>query len=74
MWAPVALHSPFNDTSDLRQAAKLVDSVKIVFASQTLELEESQRDAEELGGVMGPGRGKVMQASKGAAQKGWQHT
>jgi len=35
---------------------------------QTLELEESQRDAEELGGVMGPGRGKVI-ASKGTAQK-----
>ena len=38
---------------------------------QTLELEESQRDAEELGGVMGPGRGKVI-AQKGSAQKGWQ--
>lgn len=37
----------------------------------TLELEESQRDAEELGGVMGPGRGKVI-AQKGSAQKGWQ--
>ena len=55
------------------QANKLVDCAKCVCALQTLELEESQRDAEELGGVMGPGRGKVMQASKGAAQKGWQH-
>ena len=50
-----------------------MDHIKCVFMLQTLELEESQRDAEELGGVMGPGRGKVMQASKGAAQKGWQH-
>lgn len=43
-----------------------------VSVMQTLELEESQRDAEELGGVMGPGRGKVIQASKGTANKGWQ--
>ena len=42
-----------------------------MWAVQTLELEESQRDAEELGGVMGPGRGKVI-AAKGSAQKGWQ--
>lgn len=38
---------------------------------QTMELEEAQRDQEELGGVMGPGRGKVI-ATKGSAQKGWQ--
>ncbi|CAL5218589.1 g284 [Coccomyxa viridis] len=37
----------------------------------TQELEESQTMAEELGGVMGPGRGKVI-ATKGSAQKGWQ--
>lgn len=50
-----------------RQALTLV----IAGFVQTLELEESQRDAEELGGVMGPGRGKVI-ATKGSAQKGWQ--
>lgn len=50
-----------------RQALTLM----IAGFAQTLELEESQRDAEELGGVMGPGRGKVI-ATKGSAQKGWQ--
>ncbi len=47
------------------------DELTAAWAVQTQELEESQTMAEELGGVMGPGRGKVI-ATKGSAQKGWQ--
>ncbi len=47
------------------------DKLTAARAVQTQELEESQTMAEELGGVMGPGRGKVI-ATKGSAQKGWQ--
>lgn len=38
--------------------------------AQTAELAESQFDMMEIGGVPGTGRGKVLQASKGQAQKG----
>ena len=38
--------------------------------AQTAELAESQFDMMEIGGAPGNGRGKVLQASKGQAQKG----